>query len=320
VLPGARCYPILEIGACDPRPNSRHFYFWHSAVLLVTGFRESYNSPPSGHLAARSSVRSPALFCNRGWIFFLTRKWVFRLRTGVLATSIYYAVLTRLYYGRFSWVVWRIVPHYTAVEIALFLIGPCVGFPWMLYAYQSRQGRFDVQSSQPRLATRTLTYALAAFCVLVIPWLPARNRSVAHPRNMSSVIITMARGHCFGSCPVYSLTIHGNGGAEYHGSQFVRTKGPENATISSEKVGELLQSFDRERFFALDDRAFENCFDTPYTTVTISVDGASKRVTGDTCFGKSWPKMNLLNLAQEIDDLAGSSQWVQCHGSGCIWR
>jgi len=110
------------------------------------------------------------------------------------------------------------------------------------------------------------------------------------------------------------LTIHGSGLTEYDGQRGVRIKGPKTTAIPAESMAKLLQSFDQEHFFTLEDKAFVNCFHAPYETITISVDGNSKTVTGNDCYAKSGPKGALPKLAQEIDDTAGSEQWVKCEG------
>ena len=45
---------------------------------------------------------------------------------------------------------------------------------------------------------------------------------------MKEVVITLERTACFGVCPVYKLTIYGDGRVLYDGIRFVRTEGPKN--------------------------------------------------------------------------------------------
>ena len=64
--------------------------------------------------------------------------------------------------------------------------------------------------------------------------------------------------------------------------------------------------------------AFEWCFDTASTRISVSVDGRKKPVTTDECNfpSKAAPKARFLEVADEIDTIVGSKQWVQCNGNG----
>ena len=140
-----------------------------------------------------------------------------------------------------------------------------------------------------------------------------------NPRNINSVSIEMLRGPCFGSCPVYSLTLHGDGLVEYRGIRFVRVKEKQTTRASSEQLMQVLRDLDRIHFFTLEDRAFLWCFDSSSASISVSVDGKQKRVTTDNCNvgGNGGPKARFLQIADQIDTIAGSKQWVQCNGWSC---
>ncbi len=127
------------------------------------------------------------------------------------------------------------------------------------------------------------------------------------------------RGPCYGSCPSYSLTLHGDGLIEYRGTRFVRVKETQTARISAEQLMQVLRDLDRMDFFAVEDRAFQWCFDSASTSISVSVDGRQKRVTTDDCAvgAKGGPKATFLQIADEIDTIVGSKQWVQCNGWSC---
>ena len=48
--------------------------------------------------------------------------------------------------------------------------------------------------------------------------------------------ITLERQPCFGFCPVYTLTIHGDGQVEYDGLNHVEVTGPQTAAIDPAAV------------------------------------------------------------------------------------
>jgi hypothetical protein len=59
------------------------------------------------------------------------------------------------------------------------------------------------------LVTAMLSVCLAAFVVGC--------HSLAHPKDLRSVSVTLKRTACYGTCPVYSVAIHGNGLVEHLG-------------------------------------------------------------------------------------------------------
>jgi hypothetical protein len=122
----------------------------------------------------------------------------------------------------------------------------------------------------------------------------------------------MSRGSCFGSCPVYTVTIHGNGTAEYSGEQGVNIKGNRSTAINSSQIKQLLSQLDHINFFSLEDTAFEKCNDTPSVAVSVSLDGRSKRVISDAyCVGAPLgPQAQLVSLTRQIDKAIGSEAWV----------
>src|SRR3954471_18060969 len=52
--------------------------------------------------------------------------------------------------------------------------------------------------------------------------------------------IMLSRSECYGSCPVYSLTIAGDGTVTYEGKAFVRVQGPASDQVSVSNVQALV--------------------------------------------------------------------------------
>ncbi|HEY6181740.1 MAG TPA: DUF6438 domain-containing protein [Terriglobales bacterium] len=257
-------------------------------------------------------------------IVYLTRKWRFPIWKGAMLLSAYYivficlSIITRAQYGEQGWIILRNATQLGLLNITFLIVGYSAGLAWMLYARATRQGIWQ-KSMWPR--KQLLLFSFPWLIFSIIPWLSLETRSISHSPDAGYVNITLKRGGCFGSCPIYTVYLNGEGSATYLGDQFVRTKGPGHATVSREKVRHLLQSFDNEHFFAMEDQAFPNCFDLPSTSITISIGMYSKTVAGDSCYGASWPKSGLLRLGQEIDEATNASQWVACpQRMDCISR
>ncbi len=88
--------------------------------------------------------------------------------------------------------------------------------------------------------------ALFVFLLCVVP-LP----STAY--DPQSVVISLERGPCFGSCPVYRVVMYGDGTVRYDGKDHVRLRGSQTAVIASENVKELAGEIERIGFFNLRD-------------------------------------------------------------------
>ncbi len=129
--------------------------------------------------------------------------------------------------------------------------------------------------------------------------------------DTSSVLISMERTPCFGSCPSYSLTMYGNGTVMYEGFAFVAVTGVRTDQISDEKIRELVQEFYKIGYFSLQDRYEDPSTDLPSTTTSIAVAGMKKSVYR---YG-SGPE-NLVQLENKIDELARTERWIK--GAGIV--
>lgn len=165
---------------------------------------------------------------------------------------------------------------------------------------------------------RTLLFASSGASLLLLAalWLPGRGYSLVHANHPELLTIKMSRERCRGMCPVYSVTIHGDGNVEYAGEEFVQDRSPHAETLSKEQFQALLQKFDSANFFALEDRAFAWGSDTPRVRVFISVDGRTKEVSSDAYFtgAKSGAQDLFVQAAAELDKATNSDRWVKCDG------
>jgi len=192
---------------------------------------------------------------------------------------------------------------------------PFSGAIWLRYL-KTKQESATARDEMRQVGKWTIASAVVSGAMVLVIWYPQRAYSLAYPQNIGSVGIELSRGPCFGSCPSYSLTLHGDGLVEYRGTRFVRVKEKQTAKISMEQLMQVLRDLDHMNFFTVEDRAFEWCYDTASTSISVSVDGRQKRVTTDDCNvrWKGGPKARFLQIADEIDTIAGSKQWVQCNG------
>jgi hypothetical protein len=117
------------------------------------------------------------------------------------------------------------------------------------------------------------TLALCALAVLVS--CHKQEHTPLVPQDWSTLSISVSKGWCQLTCPVYGFSVHGNGDLEYQGEQGVPTLGRRTGNVSKETVTALLTEFEKADFMALDNRF--QC-DHANITVSLSMDGKTKRV------------------------------------------
>jgi hypothetical protein len=193
-------------------------------------------------------------------------------------------------------------------------------FPFSALMYMFRRRRLASRSDVTTESRKTRwNWVLAGVALVVagVVWRPARNIELNHPQNLDSVTVELSRGPCFGPCPTYTVTVHGDGQVQYVGQQGrsrIRTK--KSGAVAREKVGEILQVLDQVEFTTLEGRAFFWAFDTPTVGVRTLVDGKTKQVASDDSFVGS-PKgrqARFVEATHKIDAILASSTWLKCDG------
>lgn len=129
------------------------------------------------------------------------------------------------------------------------------------------------------------------------------------PVAAQQTTITLERGMCFGTCPVYTLTLSSNGTVLYDGQMYVKETGNRTGTISSSDFSSLISSFEEAGFDQLRDEYLAyNITDMPSAVLIVQDGNMTRRVDhyhGD----MSAPKI-LTDLEDLVDKAANSSQWI----------
>jgi hypothetical protein len=128
--------------------------------------------------------------------------------------------------------------------------------------------------------------------------------------NLGEIIITLERTACYGFCPIYTLTIHGDGTVIYEGEDFVETVGKAETIISKEKVEQLISEFDKVGYDSLKDSYTERTItDAPSVITSITRNGKTKTV--EHYHGDFNAPEKLTELEDKIDEIVNSEQWIQ---------
>jgi Domain of unknown function (DUF6438) len=200
----------------------------------------------------------------------------------------------------------------------LLLLIPIGGAVWLYYCQVLRR---DPSSGLSReLWSKPLLMAVAASLVgLGALWLPGRGYSLVHTKNRDSLTIETWHSNCQIGCPVYKITVHGNGAVEYVGEQFVKVRGERASSLNEGQVQAALVGFDRADFFSLEDQAFAWGYHTARVSVRIAVDGKTKEVRSDmyNVGAKSGLQAKFVDAAANLDRIIGTDRWVKCGETRC---
>jgi hypothetical protein len=133
--------------------------------------------------------------------------------------------------------------------------------------------------------------------------------------DLKTVTVRFERSRCYGSCPAYTLTIHGDGRIEYVGAQHVKVTGTQEGRVEPGTVRALMSEFARAKFLSLPEEYSESkcggcrrCTDMATAVTEIAVGSTSHRVShyyGCACAPKA-----LFELESAIDKAANSEQWT----------
>jgi hypothetical protein len=121
-----------------------------------------------------------------------------------------------------------------------------------------------------------------------------------------SVVIGLERTDCNGTCPVYTIVIHGSGLVEYFGEMFVKVKGYQTGEIPPDTVTKLVREFLDINYFAYSDDFPDGMTDMPTTFTSIKLGNNYKKIRD---YGHAAPEA-LRKLEQRIDEVANTEQWT----------
>jgi hypothetical protein len=153
---------------------------------------------------------------------------------------------------------------------------------------------------------------MRAICVVFL--LFALSPSAIAQDQSGKVLITLERTSCLGACPIYKLTLHGDGSVLYEGHKFVRVAGRQESKIERAAVQSLVQTFMDIGYFDLQDDyltikhadgAETFVTDLPMTITSLTLGQRSKKVRDYIGAPKK-----LKSLEHQIDAVAGSKRWV----------
>ncbi|MGB0388596.1 MAG: DUF4377 domain-containing protein [Ardenticatenaceae bacterium] len=125
----------------------------------------------------------------------------------------------------------------------------------------------------------------------------------------SDVMITLERTACFGTCPIYTVTVYGDGRVEYEGTDYVDVTGAQSSNIGVGGVSQLVEAFAEAGYFEWND-AYTNIYvsDMPTVITSMTLEGQTKRI--ERYEGDQSAPLELVKLENLIDTSVNSAQWT----------
>jgi hypothetical protein len=156
---------------------------------------------------------------------------------------------------------------------------------------------------------------LAAACAQ--PPRPAADAEPQPPPDPATQVetVTLERGSCFGTCPVYRVTLDRAGNVRFEGRRFVADSGVSTATVPRERVDSLLAELETAGYFDFadsyrsgDPECPRYATDLPTVITEVRTAGRAKRIQHD--LGCSDAPPALSTLETRIDSVAGVQRWT----------
>lgn len=117
--------------------------------------------------------------------------------------------------------------------------------------FEPQAHRVDVRPGESSDASvRMLTSRDVGQDMVFISGCPARLTGGVIPSDLSSVEIQLRRTGCYGSCPVYSVHLYGDGRVEYRGDLYVSALGIRKYRVAPSTVAGLTRRFFEKGFFS----------------------------------------------------------------------
>ena len=165
---------------------------------------------------------------------------------------------------------------------------------------------------------RSLIALIIAFAATFVCFIPAGDGAAAAISKRRTRVITLERTVCFGTCPVYVLTIYSDGRVEYVGKRFVKKIGSAAGRITRQQLEELVMEFTNIYYFNLPasiEPGSKHCpqgaTDHPSAITSLTWQGKSHSINHyHGCRGSNILDL-LRKLEDKIDAAVNVTQWTK---------
>jgi hypothetical protein len=130
---------------------------------------------------------------------------------------------------------------------------------------------------------------------------------VSKPKeDIKDIKIVLWHYGCYGYCPIFNVTIYGNGTEYYYGFEYVAVNGSKEKHISTDNVRSMYDALMKVDFFSLNE-SYGDCYDLPVYGLSLSHHGKFKYVSiQGGCSPKKYEK-----LVNRITELSYVDEYVE---------
>src|SRR3989344_3218798 len=122
--------------------------------------------------------------------------------------------------------------------------------------------------------------------------------------------VTLERQGCYGTCPIYKVTVKADGSVTYTGERFVGTTGEQTSVIGLDKVKQLVEKINAINYFLLNPEYTRGAtFDAGSAVTKVTMNGQTKEILH--AFEDTSAPVELTELEDFIDEITNSEQWVK---------
>jgi len=127
---------------------------------------------------------------------------------------------------------------------------------------------------------------------------------------LDQVSISLSRSGCYGTCPIYQVTIHGDGTVDYIGKAYVDVLGHHQFKISSTEVAALVASMRDKNLWSMDPSYRARITDNPTRVLNFKV-GDSKHSIEDYVGGMVGMPKAITEFEDEVDMVGRMNSWTR---------
>lgn len=135
------------------------------------------------------------------------------------------------------------------------------------------------------------------------------------PGDIAATSVTLDRGGCFGDCPSYRVTVHGDGRVEYEGFGFVDVRGRHSYSIPPAEAAALIERLRGRDLWSMDDGYIASITDSASYALVIDIAGQRKVIT-DYVGNMIGMPVAISDSEDDIDKVAGADMLIHLSSDG----
>lgn len=151
--------------------------------------------------------------------------------------------------------------------------------------------------------------------------LDASTEAEVETREEPEVYFSMRRSPCFGTCPVYRLTIFKNGQVTYVGQMNVEKMGTYTSKLTEQQMNAIAKKAIQINYFGMEDEyptGDVRISDMPSTISFLDYDGQTKEIVNRNYSNPKIPEeadvvKKLQEFEKMIDEMLEAVEWGQMH-------